>query len=120
MSVLSLCNDVMELQEYRSKKDDSGGPTITDWFPVVNFTDVPCSAQPAGGSDVRKYHNRQIVVSHSIYVPWPLPMDEGRIAKYRIRVYTDGGLNNGIYLIRGYGNSAGRGTAFQIDCERTE
>ena len=70
------------------------------------FVNVPCSIQPASGSDVFKYAQRQMTVSHSIYFPYVMAITG------QMRFVDSVGRT---FLLHGWGDAAGHALCFVVD-----
>lgn len=81
-----------------------------DWTP--SSTTMPCWAQPTSSAIREAYQQKQLVVTHKVFVA----RDPGAKTGYRLRVCKDG-EDDRLFLVRGVTDHAGLGEIWRIDVE---
>jgi len=66
MSLTSLLITTITVQQQTTSQDSSGGATRT-WANVTGSVNVKADIQPASGQLRRRYEQRQLFVTHTIY-----------------------------------------------------
>lgn len=104
MSLSSLLNRTITIQRRVITKDSHGGQSRT-WDPISGAEGIKAAIQPASSSVKSRYAQRLINITHNIY----LDRDTGVANGDRV-VDSDGT----IYVVRGFGDSGGRGRLYHI------
>lgn len=96
MSLATLCTSVADVQR-NTVTAQPGGGRVNTWATV--FAAQPCSIQPASASVIDNFNRREIRVSHAVYFPTLLALQENDR-------FNDGTY---VYVYKGGGDMAGRG-----------
>lgn len=67
MSLISMLRSTITLQRHTTTKSAAGQP-IKTWTADGSYTDVACDVQPASSSVMLRYMQRQLTVTHSVFL----------------------------------------------------
>lgn len=107
MSVSGMMTASVTVQRKTVVQDASGGPS-EQWADRSDAVDIPADIQPASSQIRIQYQQRNLNVSHSIY------LDADASVRLRDRLVQ----GSRVFIVLGYLDaSAGRGQCWRIDCE---
>lgn len=96
--------------------DRAGAPTPTGWNEVAGCVNLPCSVQPADARTVMIWAQRNINVTHEVYVASPVGLREG---DRLIATHPQAGASETL-LVTGWYDEVFQGRVFVIGCVRNE
>src|SRR5690606_12980010 len=102
MSLLGLCNTTIDIDRPTWTAGTGGG--VVQGAPTVVYNDIPAAVQPARGRLVSEYAREGMHISHVIYTPTPLSLQNGDRVVH----------SAGTYIVQAWGDMAGRGRGWVI------
>lgn len=104
-----LMNTTISVQRRSSTKDGSGGQASGGaYVAVAAMTDIPALIQPTTGKAMRQAAQRQVFVSHHIYLSESYPVTRGD------RIYH--ASTSRYFTVHGFEDMGGQGRVWRIEC----
>jgi len=103
----SLLNTTITIRRKNITKDPAGGQ-VTNYAPVVGLIDVPALIQPRHGTASRQLAQRQVIVTHVIYL-----MDASAVRRGDV-VYE--AKTSRYFICHGVEDMAGQSRIWRIEC----
>lgn len=107
MSIQSLFNTTIVVRRKNVTKDVAGGQ-VTNYTPVVGLTDIPALIQPRHGTASRQLAQRQVIVTHVIY------LEDGSAVRRGDVIYE--AKTSRYFICHGVEDMAGQGRVWRIEC----
>lgn len=107
MSLASLMNTSVAVQRKTATRDSSGGQ-VENFATVDGLDSLPALIQPTDGKAQRTLGQRQVFLSHHIYLASRYDVRRGD------RLYE--AANDRYFLVHGFENMAGQSRGWRVDC----
>ncbi len=102
-----LMNTTVTIERKSSTKDTSGSPVAT-WQAVADLDNIPALIQPKHGHAMKLFGQRQVFLTHYIYLAQKYDIRRGDRVSHR---------ETGHYFtVHGFEDMAGQTSAWRIEC----